>query len=111
MGNQAFKKRDEHLPPCGASQPVSAYALTEGASGAIRGKKAMRAMLEWPDWDGGEIDPGLSIPLNPSPVLPGFNPGPRLATQAISPHLFLPDEFIQRDMFTRCGGLGSDSRS
>jgi hypothetical protein len=68
--NQAFKIRDEHLPPCGASQPVSAYALTEGASGAIRGKKAMRAMLEWPDWEGGEIDPDIKRILNPSPRPP-----------------------------------------
>jgi hypothetical protein len=49
--------------PLAGLRSRSALALTEGASGAIRGKKAMRAMLEWPDWEGGEIEQGLSIPL------------------------------------------------
>lgn len=40
--------------PLAGLRSRSALALTEGASGAIRGKKAMRAMLEWPDWGGGE---------------------------------------------------------
>jgi len=58
LENQAFNKLDEHLPLAGL-RSRSALALTEGASGAIRGKKAMRAMLEWPDWEGGEVEQGL----------------------------------------------------
>jgi hypothetical protein len=77
--------------PLAGLQPVSACALTEGASGAIQGKKSMRRSLprrrpglEWPDWEGVKstrIYRSCSIPQR---VLPGLRAGAQLSYEAIT---------------------------